>query len=83
MIFRFPFIKKTVQLLICLKDTNNLILSNVQCATVSKCIDFIVLMGFTPCLLPSVRNSFKNKQSMFIQHKLDISSNEVTTTFLF
>lgn len=68
---------KTIELLFRLKDISDLVLSVSQCATVSKCIEFIVSFGFIPCLIPKVLMSVKNKQKNVIQFTEDISLNMV------
>lgn len=85
MIFRFSCVMKATELLFRLKDcllnqsansTEN-ILSVTHCATVSKCIHFIVSFGFIPCLIPSVWKSFENKQKFVNQLVDNITPNKV------
>ncbi|XP_060846775.1 uncharacterized protein LOC132926437 [Rhopalosiphum padi] len=65
---RFINVKKTIELLSCLKecllkhsdDSTDIILSAVHCATVSKCLNSVVTYGFIPCLIPSIWKSFEN-----------------------
>ncbi|VVC25878.1 Armadillo-type fold,RNA polymerase II assembly factor Rtp1, C-terminal,Armadillo-like helical [Cinara cedri] len=57
-------------------DDTDIILSVSQCAAITKCIDFIVLSGFIPCLIPSIWNSFENKQNNLSQFKKGISPNK-------
>jgi len=83
MIFRFACVIKTTELLFRLKNTTDLILSNLQCNTVLKCIDFVIAIGFIPCLIPSVWNSFRKKQTNAIQFMDDISPSTVMTNFYF
>lgn len=70
-------VTKTIELLFRLKDTKNLMLNTSQKAIVSKCIDFIVSLGFIPCLIPSVLKSFDNNRKHFIQSIDDTSTNAV------
>lgn len=77
LIFRFSYVLKTTELLFRLKDVTDLVLSVSQCATISKCIEFIVSFGFTPCLIPKVWISVVNKQRNVIQFTEDIPPNMV------
>lgn len=61
-------------------DTCDVILSVTQCNTVSKCIEFVISLGFIPCLIPSVWQSFENKQKSVIQLTENISPNTVMKT---
>lgn len=77
MIFRFSYVMKTIELLLRLKDITDITLSVTQCTTVSKCIDFVVTLGFIPCFIPSVWKSFENKHKSVTQLTEDISSHKV------
>lgn len=58
-------------------DTCDAILSVTQCNAVSKCIDFLVSLGFIPCLIPSIWKSFDYKPKSVIQFTENISTKTV------
>lgn len=57
-------------------------LSINQCNTVLKCIDFIISLGFIPCLIPSVWKSFEKKQTNIVQFSNSIPTNTVIENYL-
>lgn len=57
-------------------------LSINQCDIVLKCIDFIISLGFIPCLIPSVWKSFERKQMNIDQLSNSIPTNMVIENYL-
>jgi len=70
-------VTKTIELLFRLKDMKNLMLNTNQKAIVSKCLDFVVSLGFIPCLIPRVLRSFDKNQKNVIQSIDETSTNLV------
>jgi len=71
------------ELMILLKNTPDLDLSAHQCISVSKCIDFIIKVGFIPCLSQTVWNLFRKNNMPFYSIHEDFSTNKVTIKLFF
>jgi len=68
---------KLIELLFRVKNETNLDLSVAQCADLSKAIEFVVKFGFIPFLIPTVWNSFDNKQKIAVPFDDDMKPTKV------